>query len=55
MYLYNNGFGMIKPGRLFVYDNVSNSIIQQAGNVQEKDLSEGKAFVQTLYWDFNSR
>jgi phosphoglycerol transferase MdoB-like AlkP superfamily enzyme len=55
VYLYNNGFGMIRPGRLFVYDNVSNSIIQQAGNVQEEDLSEGKAFVQTLYWDFNSR
>jgi phosphoglycerol transferase MdoB-like AlkP superfamily enzyme len=55
VYLYNNGFGMIKPDRLFVYDNVSNSIIQQSGNVKEEDLFEGKAFVQSLYWDFNSR
>lgn len=55
VYLYNNGFGMIKPDRLFVYDNVSNSIIQHDGNVREDDLSEGKAFIQTLYWDFNSR
>ncbi len=55
VYLYNNGFGMIKPDRLFVYDNVSNSIIQQAGRVEDNDISEGKAFVQKLYWDFNSR
>jgi phosphoglycerol transferase MdoB-like AlkP superfamily enzyme len=55
MYFYNNGFGMIKPGGLYVYDNVSNSIIQQKGTVTEEDLSQGKAFVQTLYWDFNSR
>jgi phosphoglycerol transferase MdoB-like AlkP superfamily enzyme len=55
VYLYNNGFGMIKPDRLYVYDNVSNSIIQKSGEVQDVDLSEGKAFVQTLYWDFNSR
>jgi phosphoglycerol transferase MdoB-like AlkP superfamily enzyme len=55
VYLYNNGFGMIKPDRVYVYDNVSNSIIQKSGDVQEVDLSEGKAFVQTLYWDFNSR
>jgi phosphoglycerol transferase MdoB-like AlkP superfamily enzyme len=55
VYLYNNGFGMIKPDRLYVYDNVSNSIIQKAGDIREEDLFEGKAFVQTLYWDFNSR
>ena len=55
VYLYNNGFGMIKSDRLYVYDNVSNSIIQKAGDIREEDLSEGKAFVQTLYWDFNSR
>lgn len=55
VYLYNNGFGMIKPDRLYVYDNVSNSVIQQSGDIQEEDLWEGKAFVQKLYWDFNSR
>ena len=55
VYVYNNGFGMIKPDRLFVFDNVSGSIIQQEGNVQDNDLSEGKAFIQMLYWDFNSR
>ncbi len=55
VYVYNNGFGMIKPDRLFVYDNVSGSIIQRVGDIKDDDLSEGKAFIQTLYWDFNSR
>ena len=55
IYVYNNGFGMIKPDRLFVYDNVAGAIIQRAGDIKDDDLSEGKAFIQTLYWDFNSR
>jgi phosphoglycerol transferase MdoB-like AlkP superfamily enzyme len=55
VYVYNNGFGMIKPDGLFVYDNVSSSIIHRVGDIQDDDLSEGKAYIQTLYWDFNSR
>lgn len=55
VYVFNNGFGMIKSNGLYIYDNVSNSIIQQTGAISEEDLSEGKAFIQKLYWDFNSR
>jgi phosphoglycerol transferase MdoB-like AlkP superfamily enzyme len=55
VFVFNNGFGMIREDRLFVYDNVSNSIIQQQGNFQEEDLAEGKAYIQKLYWDYNSR
>jgi phosphoglycerol transferase MdoB-like AlkP superfamily enzyme len=55
VYLYNNGFGMIKSDKLFVYDNVSNSIIQKEGGINDQDIEEGKSFVQKLYWDFNSR
>ncbi len=55
VYVYNNGFGLVKPNRLFVYDNVSNAIVQQQGTLQQGDLEEGKAYIQKLYWDFNSR
>lgn len=55
VYIFNNGFGMVRDGRLFVYDNVSNAIIQKKGDLQEEDLAEGKAFIQQLYSDFNSR
>lgn len=55
VYVFNNGFGMIRENRLFVYDNVSNAVIQQKGDFQEDNLSEGKAYIQKLYWDFNSR
>ena len=47
--------GWWKAIGFFVYDNVSNAIIQQEGKLQEGDLEEGKAYIQKLYWDFNSR
>jgi hypothetical protein len=55
IFVFNNGFGMVKDKGLFVYDNVSNAVIQQTGTVDQDDVSEGKAYLQKLYWDFNSR
>jgi hypothetical protein len=55
VFVFNNGFGMVKNDRLYVYDNVANAVIQQTGDVKPKDISEGKAYIQELYWDFNSR
>jgi phosphoglycerol transferase MdoB-like AlkP superfamily enzyme len=55
IFVFNNGFGMVRQNRLFVYDNHSNSIIQNDGEIQPDDLNEGKAYIQTLYWDYNSR
>ena len=55
VYVFNNGFGLVNSDRLFVYDNVSNAIIQQEGTFQDGDLEAGKAYIQKLYWDFNSR
>jgi phosphoglycerol transferase MdoB-like AlkP superfamily enzyme len=55
VYVYNNGFGLVKDDRLLVYDNVSNTVVKQEGTLVEGDLEEGKAFIQKLYWDFNSR
>ena len=33
----------------------ANAVIQQSGDVKPEDISEGKAYIQELYWDFNSR
>jgi phosphoglycerol transferase MdoB-like AlkP superfamily enzyme len=55
VFVFNNGFGMVRQDRLFVYDNVSNSIIHQEGELRPDDLMEGKAYIQTLYWDYNGR
>jgi hypothetical protein len=55
VYVFNNGFGMVKDSGLFVYDNISNAVIQQKGDFQDEDLAAGKAFIQQLYSDFNSR
>ena len=55
VFVYNNGFGMVKPEGQLVYDNVGNRIIREDGSLQEKDLECGKAYIQELYWDFNSR
>ena len=55
VFVFNNGFGMVRNNGLYVYDNVANAVIQQTGDVKPKDISEGKAYIQELYWDFNSR
>ena len=55
VFVFNNGFGMVRNNGLYVYDNVANAVIQQTGDVKPKDISEGKAYIQKLYWDFNSR
>ena len=55
VYVFNNGFGVIKPGKLVVFDNVANSVIQEKGTPSEADLDQGKAYMQRVYWDFNSR
>jgi phosphoglycerol transferase MdoB-like AlkP superfamily enzyme len=55
VFVYNNGFGMVKPEGQLVYDNVGNRIIREDGSLQERDLERGKAYIQELYWDFNSR
>jgi len=55
VFVYNNGFGIVKNGGVIVYDNIANRIIQEKGSLSAEDLEEGKAYMQKLYWDFNSR
>ncbi|MEO5977603.1 MAG: sulfatase-like hydrolase/transferase [Chryseolinea sp.] len=54
IFVFNNGFGMIRPDRRFVFDNVANKPILEKG-ATAKDVEEGKAYIQKMYWDYNSR
>jgi phosphoglycerol transferase MdoB-like AlkP superfamily enzyme len=54
VFIFNNGFGLIQPNKLLVFDNASNSIIVNQSS-DDEDLKKAKAFIQTLYSDFNSR
>ncbi len=54
IYIFNNGFGMIQEGKNFVFDNNAKKVIAQEGAVNEEDIESGKAYIQRLYWTFNS-
>lgn len=51
-FAFHNGFGLIQPGKWFVFDNVSKQIIQQEGEPSKQDISAGKALVQSTFQDF---
>ena len=55
MFIFNNGFGMVTPDALMVYDNVAERPVVEEGRIGEKHIENAKAFMQMLYWDFNSR
>lgn len=55
VYIFNNGFGVVKKDKLLVYDNVAHRIIREDGSPDSVDLDDGMAYMQTLYWDYNSR
>lgn len=54
VFIFNNGFGMIQQDKLLVFDNPSKSVIVNQGS-NDEDLRKAKAFIQTLYSDFNLR
>jgi phosphoglycerol transferase MdoB-like AlkP superfamily enzyme len=53
VYAFNNGFGMVKPEGILVFDNVANRTTGKT--TLEGSLEEGKSYMQKLYWDYNSR
>ncbi len=55
VFVYNNGYGFKTDSTLSVFDTVGETYILEEGNpsIYEKEL--GKAYIQKLYWDFNSR
>jgi phosphoglycerol transferase MdoB-like AlkP superfamily enzyme len=55
VFLFNNGFGMVTPEGVTVYDNVLGKAVRLDEGVSETNLLSGRAYVQKLYSDFNSR
>ena len=54
---YNNAFGMIDSEGYSVYDCTRNDIIESNGTAENtsRQISEGKAFVQTIHQDIRRR
>ena len=46
---------LLSRAGVLVFDNIANRVIQEDGTPSQEDLDEGKAYMQRLYWDFNSR
>ncbi|HRW99054.1 MAG TPA: sulfatase, partial [Cyclobacteriaceae bacterium] len=55
VFIYNNGYGFKTDSTLSVFDTIGQSYITEDGNPSEKEKAFGKAYMQKLYWDFNSR
>lgn len=55
IYIFNDGYGYLSPDVYVVYDNPGKQYIISEGNVQEQSLNRAKAYIQTLYTDYNSK
>ncbi len=55
VFVYNNGYGFKTDSTLYVFDTVGETYIREDGNPSELEKRIGKAYMQKLYWDFNSR
>ncbi len=55
VFVFNNGFGFLDHDKKIVYDNTGAKYLTREGNVSEQDAELGKAYMQTLFNDFNAR
>ncbi len=55
VFVYNNGYGFKTDSTLSVFDTIGKNYIKEDGNPSDYEKSLGKAYMQKLYWDFNSR
>ncbi|QHL86443.1 sulfatase-like hydrolase/transferase [Nibribacter ruber] len=51
-YVFNDGFGMITPDGALTFDNVSKKPIQRDSSVTDRQVDQGKAYMQTSFEDF---
>jgi len=54
-YFFNDGFGFLRPDKAMLYDNPGKRFIKTTGDPTDDDMRTGKAYVQTLYSDYNQR
>ncbi len=51
-YVFNDGFGMVTPKGTVTFDNVSKKPILREAGVPDKQIEQGKAYMQTSFGDF---
>ena len=54
-YAFNHGFGFINDTLRLVFDGIKKEYSIKEGKYTDKDLSIGKAYLQKLYSDFNTK
>ncbi len=54
-YIFNDGFGFVTPAGAVTYDNVSKQIIYKDSNVNDEQLNNGKAYMQSSFRDYLKR
>jgi len=55
MYIFNDGYGYIDLEKYIVYDNQGKIYLHEKGVVSKEDTYSGKAYLQKLYSDYNSK
>jgi len=55
LYIFNDGYGFLTPDLYLVYDNPGKQYILSEGNATEESVNRAKAYIQTLYSDYNSK
>jgi phosphoglycerol transferase MdoB-like AlkP superfamily enzyme len=54
-YTFNNGFGFQKPGKLLLYNTITNTYSGSDQSSDSTDARQGKAYLQYLYQDSHSK
>lgn len=55
VYIFNNGYGYLDTTRYTVYDNTGAMYLVRERADRDDDLFYGKAYIQTLYSDYNAK
>ncbi|QHT66875.1 sulfatase-like hydrolase/transferase [Rhodocytophaga rosea] len=51
-YVFNDGFGLIQPGKQVVFDNVGKRVLMHTTDSYEEDIALGKSYLQISYQDY---
>jgi phosphoglycerol transferase MdoB-like AlkP superfamily enzyme len=51
-YAFNNGLGYIKPEKELTFENMSELLLYQKGKIEDKDIQEGRTYLQYSFQDY---
>lgn len=51
-FTFTNGFGFIESQKKVVFDNVGKRVMEESGNIEERDIFFGKALQQAAFQDY---